>query len=186
MAERRSHDFRLLDALGERDGERFDATVWRVVRQGRSVLDGSRGAGRWNPRDLSVLYAAKEPNGALAEIHHHLSLGQSVFPSRIRHQLFELKVSIENVLVLPTLTELAKLGVDESRYSELLYDRCQEIADAAAFLGFSGLVTPSARWGCHNVVLFLDAVSMDDINVVSETSVNWRNWIDEHRGPMSG
>ena len=75
---RRAHDDRLLDALGEIEGQAFSGRMWRVVREGRSVLDGSRGAGRWNPNHLSVLYGTTESDGAIAEIHFHLSQGQSV------------------------------------------------------------------------------------------------------------
>ena len=61
---RRAHDDRLLDALGEVEGQIYDGPVWRVVRKGRSAFEGSRGAGRWNPRDLDVLYCAEEADGA--------------------------------------------------------------------------------------------------------------------------
>ena len=97
---RRAHDDRLLDALGEIEGQAFSGRMWRVVRQGRPVLDGSRGSGRWNPSHLSVLYGATEADGAIAEIHFHLSRGQSVFPSRMRHFLHETQVRTDRTLVV--------------------------------------------------------------------------------------
>ena len=182
---RRGHDFRLLDALGEIEGEPFKGSVWRVVRKGRSVIDGSRGAGRWNPRHLEVLYAAMEANGAVAEIHHHMSLGQSVFPSRMEHVLYEVKIQSKQTLHLANMAQLIELGVDEKRYNEMLYERTQEIADAAAFLGFDGVIAPSARWACNNIVLFLSGsdtgFSVEDLEVVAEAPINWRDWIAQHR-----
>lgn len=140
------------------------------------MLDGSRGAGRWNPNRLSVLYTAEAAEGAIAEIHFHLNRGQSVFPSRMRHVLWELRVQTMATLVLPDMAAMARLGVDEARYTELLYSRTQEIADAAAFLGFDGLIAPSARFDCRVLVLFLDAISLDALEIVSETSVDWTEW----------
>ena len=149
MERRRALDDRLLDLVGAIEGQPFDGTMWRVVRQGRDVLDGSRGSGRWNTADMSVLYGAAERDGALAEINFHLSRGQSVFPSRMRHDVFELAVKARQTLVLADMAQLKALGVEDSRYREMLYDRTQEIGAAAAFLGFDGLIVPSARWACR-------------------------------------
>ena len=176
MDRRRALDDRLLDLVGAIDGLPFDGTMWRAVRTGRNVLDGSRGSGRWNTSDMSVLYGAAEPEGAIAEIHFHLSRGQSVFPSRMRHDLFELTAKAQSALVLADMEQLRRLGVDDSRYRELLYTRTQEIGAAAAFLGFDGLIAPSARWNCQNIVLFMEAINLEEIREVSVRPVNWKDW----------
>lgn len=176
MERRRALDDRLLDLVGAIEGQPFDGTMWRVVRQGRDVLDGSRGSGRWNTADMSVLYGAAERDGALAEINFHLSRGQSVFPSRMRHDVFELAVKARQTLVLADMAQLKALGVEDSRYREMLYDRTQEIGAAAAFLGFDGLIVPSARWACQNIVLFLDAINLEEIRTVSSEPVDWQAW----------
>lgn len=171
------HDVELLDLLSDLAGQPFDDTVWRVVREGRAVEDGSRGAGRWNPHDLEVLYGALEADGAIAEIHFHLSRGQSVFPSRLRHRLYELEVVTGNTLMLADLNQLMALGVEPTRYKELLYERTQEIGAAAAFLGFDGLISPSARWDCNNIVLFLDHYDVNALNVIGVADISWPDWI---------
>ncbi|WP_294100980.1 RES family NAD+ phosphorylase [Sphingomonas sp.] len=176
MERRRALDDRLLDLVGAIEGQSFDGTMWRVVRQGRDVLDGSRGSGRWNTADMSVLYGAAERDGALAEINFHLSRGQSVFPSRMRHDVFELAVKARQTLVLADMAQLKALGVEDSRYREMLYDRTQEIGAAAAFLGFDGLIVPSARWACQNIVLFLDAINLEEVRTVSSEPVDWQTW----------
>ena len=173
---RRAHDDRLLDALAAIKPARFEGAVWRVVREGRSALDGSRGAGRWNPAHLSVLYCSTEADGALAEIHFHLSLGQPVFPSRLRHALFELRATAKKTLKLADMTALKTLGVEADRYKEMLYPRTQEIGDAAAFLGYDGLIAPSARYAGANLVLFLDNIGADALAVVAERPVDWAEW----------
>ncbi len=178
---RRAHDDRLLDALGEIEGQEFSGRMWRAVREGRSVLDGSRGSGRWNPSHLSVLYGAKEADGAIAEIHFHLSRGQSVFPSRMRHFLHELSILTDRTLVVADIGQLIALGVDQARYNEMLYSRTQEIADAAAFLGFDGIIAPSARWSCDNIVLFLDLFNLENIEVLGQSAIDWKIWRENNR-----
>jgi RES domain-containing protein len=177
---RRALDDRLLDALGEIEGQPFQGTMWRVARVGQSVLDGSRGAGHWNPASLSVLYGAQEADGALAEMHYHLSRGQSVFPSRMQHDLFELTIVTRQTLVLADMDQLTRLGIEERRYREMLYERTQEVAAAAAFMGFDGIIAPSARWKCRNIVLFLDAFDLDDIKEVGSERIDWKAWRRKH------
>jgi len=183
---RRALDDRLLDLVGAIEGQPFDSSIWRVVRTGRDVLDGSRGSGRWNTSDMSVLYAAAEPDGAIAEINFHLSRGQSVFPSRMRHDLFELSIQAHQTLVLADMDQLRKLGVDESRYRELLYNRTQEIGAAAAFLGFDGLIAPSARWSCQNIILFLDAINIEGAQTISVQPVDWKAWRQSNSRALGG
>lgn len=176
MERRRALDDRLLDLVGAIEGKPFDGAMWRVVGTGRDVLDGSRGSGRWNTSEMSVLYGAVDRDGAIAEINFHLSRGQSVFPSRMRHDLFELGVRAHQTLVLADMEQLKRLGVDDSRYRELLYNRTQEIGAAASFLGFDGLIVPSARWSCQNIVLFLDAINIEDVRTISVQPVDWKIW----------
>lgn len=176
MVRRRPLDDRLLDLVGAIQGQLFDGTMWRVVRKGRDVLDGSRGSGRWNSADMSVLYGAANSDGAIAEINFHLSRGQSVFPSRMRHDVFELAVKAQQTLVLADMDQLRQLGVDDRRYRELLYTRTQEIGAAAAFLGFDGLIVPSARWNCQNIILFLDSINLEEIRTIATQPVDWPAW----------
>lgn len=130
---------------------------------------------------MSVLYGAAEPDGAIAEIHFHLSRGQSVFPSRMTHDLFELTVTASQTLVLADMDQLSRLGIEKSRYRELLYDRTREIAAAASFLGFDGLIAPSARGSCNNIVLFLDHIDLDAIRTESVQPIDWQKWRKENR-----
>lgn len=180
MERRRALDDRLLDLVGAIEPTPYKGPMWRVVRAGRDVLDGSRGSGRWNTADMSVLYGAAERDGAIAEIALHLGRGQSVFPSRMRHDLFELAVKAKQALVLADMAQLKRLGVDEGRYRELLYTRTQEIGAAAAFLGFDGLIAPSARWDCQNIILFLDAIDLEEVRSISFEPVDWTAWRRSH------
>lgn len=184
LAAHRGHDDRLLDTLDELDRHAFEGTAWRVVRQGRAAFDGSRGSGRWNPSQLSVLYTSLEADGALSEIHFHINRNQSVFPSRIRHDLCELSVMTEQSLVLADMEALVALGVEKEKYQQILYHRTQNIAAAAAFMGFDGLIAPNARHTCNNLVLFLDSYNLENIEVTSRKSVDWREWRKSNLGSV--
>jgi hypothetical protein len=177
----RAHDDRLLDAIAKIAPAKYDRSVWRAVREGRSPTDGSRGAGRWNPSDLSVLYCSEERDGSLAEIHFHLSRGQPVFPSRIRHVLWKLGAELPRSLTLLDVEQLTRLGVEMSRYRDILYAKTQEIGAAAAFLGFDGLVSPSARYDCANLVVFLDNAAPEALTEIGSEPVDWTLWTGRRR-----
>jgi RES domain-containing protein len=176
LTERRAHDDRLLDAVAAIAPVEYDRAVWRVVREGRPPTEGSRGAGRWNPAELSVLYCAEARDGALSEIHFHLSRGQPVFPSRIRHVVWRLGAELQRALTLLDVKRLAALGVEMSRYRDILYARTQEIGAAAAFLGFDGLLAPSARHECANLVVFLDNAPPEALVEQECEPVDWAAW----------
>jgi membrane protease subunit (stomatin/prohibitin family) len=94
----------------------------------------------------------------------------------MRHDVFKLAVRAQQTLVLADMGQLRRLGVDDGRYRELLYTRTQEIGAAAAFLGFDGLIVPSARWECQNIVLFINAIDLEEIRTVSSEPVDWADW----------
>ena len=172
----RAHDDRLLDAISRIEPVSYEKTVWRVVREGRPPTEGSRGAGRWNPPELSVLYCAEEADGALSEIHFHLSRGQPVFPSRIRHALWRLGADLDGALSLLDVERLAVLGVEMSCYRDILYAKTREIGAAAAFLGYDGLISPSARFACANLVIFIGNAPAGAIVEIASGAIDWRQW----------
>jgi RES domain-containing protein len=180
----RIRDSALIDALEAAPSTRFEDTVWRVVREGRDVLQGSAFGGRWDDTTFDVLYTSKMADGALAEIYFHLSRGQPIIPSKVAYRLYELRVAVQRTLVLADLAAVAELGVDTARYGALSYverlqeyPRPQEIAETAHFVGFDGLIVPSARFECLNVVLFCDRIPPESTEVVLDHgAVNWDSW----------
>jgi hypothetical protein len=173
--ERKARDLALLDALDACRRETFDGIAWRIVREGREPLLGSPSGARWDPGTFDVLYTALAREGALAEIHFHLSR-QPVFPSKVQFRLYELSVRAEGLLRLPDMAALERLGIERERYADLLYARSQEIGDAAQFLGFAGMIVPSARWDGLNLVLFTDRIEADALAVRVEEPIDWAAW----------
>lgn len=187
--ERRARDLELLDLLDTHQGVPFEGEVWRIVREDREPLLGYPAGARWDPGSFDVLYTSLEREGALEEIHFHLSR-QPVFPSKIRSRLHRISVRTQRTLRIADLGELDALGVAPETYGSLSYERTQEIGDAAAFLGFDGLLAPSARWPCQNLVLFTESFAPADLSVAASEPVDWDDWRKrrdaERKGRESG
>jgi RES domain-containing protein len=175
-AARKPRDPALLDALDAFDRVRYAGDTWRVVRRGRDPLQGGASGGRWDPTSFDVLYTALNPDGAVAEVHFHLS-HQPVFPSKIRHGLHRIRVRTMKALRLPDLATMAPLGVDPDRYREILYAPTQAIGDAAYFLGFDSIIAPNARWSCNNLILFTDQIALPNLELIESSEVHWPEWI---------
>ena len=119
-----------------------------------------------------------ERAGSLAEIHFHLSR-QPVFPSKLVSVLHRISLRTRRALQLVDLSALEALGVRGDRFGELEYQRTQAIGDAAYFLGFDGLLVPSARWNCQNLVVFTDQLAPEDMAVEESAVVDWSAWRKE-------
>ncbi len=175
---RRVHDRALLDALERIAAEPFTGEVWRIVRKGREPLRGSTAGGRWSPEgEIEVLYTSLERDGALAEIGFRLSL-EPVWPSRIEHEIHSIEASADRTLRFADVASLKPLGVEVDRYESFDYAATQAIAAAAHFLEFDGLVVPSARAPCANLVAFMDRVSL---SLTHSEAVDWQAWRSRRR-----
>lgn len=169
------HDPDLLDKLATFSVEIFEGTVFRATRLRLDPLAYSASGGRWMvPGEFSVLYTSLAADGAMAEISYHWSQLTPI-PSKpvVLHELSVSARKSRRILK----THLPEFGVDVSRYQELDYRRTQEIGAAVAFLGCDGLIVPSARWDCENLILFNDNYSLDaDLKVISSTTRDWKEW----------
>ena len=171
---RKARDLELLDAIDRLARTTFEGQVWRVVREARDVLQASRVGARWDPGTFDVLYTSLDRDGALDEVYFHLSR-QPVFPS-VPFQLHRIRASAGKILRLDQMELLRQLGVDVSNYDSLNYLRTQAIADAAFFLGFDGLIVPSARSQSQNLVLFADRIEVTGTEVEHSEPVDWKAW----------
>lgn len=179
---RKARDLVLLDAVDAFSREQLRQTVWRVAREGRDPLLGAPSLSRWCNGTFDVLYTALERDGAIAETYARLS-AQPVFPSKLKW--FVHKITVEcHRLFRADLQALGRLGVDISNYRAREYERTQEVADAAFFLDFDGLLVPSARWTCANLVLFTDRVAPSDLLLVGTEPepVDWARWAAKTSG----
>jgi hypothetical protein len=178
----RVHDRAILDALEAIDPKPHSGEVWRVTRKGRDPLRGSSAHGRWSSSgEFEVLYTSLERDGALAEIGYRLSL-EPVWPSLIEHEIHRIAVTTDRTLYFANVESLRPLGVDVAKYESFDYVATQAIAGAARFLEFDGLLVPSARAPCHNLVIFPDRFADSELLTLRETeSVSWAAWRGSRR-----
>lgn len=181
----RLHDAALLDAIEELGHETFQGEVWRVVRSARDPLEGSVAHGRWSDGDFEVLYTSLESDTALEEIYFHIFRNQPIVPSRITYNIYQLNATNERTLKLLDMAKLKQLGVPMNAFSSNsakvaraeVYPATQAIAAAANFLGYDGLLAPSARCDGRNLTLFIE--QLDPANspeVMSKEPIDWNAW----------
>lgn len=178
------HDPSLLDRLSAFDPERFDGEVFRATRTSADPVAASISGSRWAPAPdgnagHSVLYTSLERDGALAEVASFLA-ELTPIPGPRPISVTRLAVSTSHTLQL-VRTDLATLGVDLARYGERDYGRTQEIGAALVFLGFDGLIAPSARWPCDNLMIFGDNHALTEtLEPIRAETVEWREWARAH------
>lgn len=165
----------LLERLSAFPSIAFEGETFRVTRRALDPLTPSRSGGRWAPKGgPAVLYTSTEPSGALAEIAFHLSLFTPL-PSK-PVALHRIGLSTGRTLRL-LQANLVDLGVDWARYGETDYGRTQEIGAALSALGCDGLLAPSARWPCENLILFMDNQAPGTrLEVLGTEEVDWVAW----------
>ena len=173
------HDRNLLDRLGAFAPISFDGEVFRTTRLGLDPLTGSYAGGRWAPRaSAQVLYTSLEREGALAEIAFHLA--QLSPPPSKPIMVHRLRTTTRATVRL-LRADLEVLAVDGAGYESMNYGRTQAIGAAVAFLGCDGLVVPSARWSCENLVMFLDNHRLQQVLELGQSEeVDWLAWAKKH------
>ena len=155
---RKRRDSALIDAIEAIEPVAYEGIVWRVVHEGRNPVQCSRSGGRWDDGTFDALYTCAQRQGAIREMKFHLLRGQPVIPSQVKYHVYEIDLALQRALKLLYLAALAKLGLDISRYRQLSYNeknaeypRSQDLAEAAHFMDYDGLVVPCVRHECLNL-----------------------------------
>jgi hypothetical protein len=178
------HEQRLVDKLSGLPVERFAGEVYRTTAVAADPIAPSSSGGRWAPpqenaTEVSVLYTSFERDGALAEVVSYLSL-LTPLPKARNLKVSRLGVSTSKTLRL-AYAALFDLGVEMDRYGKRDYARTQQIGAALAFLELDGLIAPSARWRCDNLMIFTsNHVFNERLEVVDSEEVEWRQWAKDH------
>jgi RES domain len=178
------HDQRLVDRLSVLPTELFDGAVFRATGADTDATAPSISGGRWAPpprgdSGVSVLYTSLERDGAIAEVVSFLA-DLNPIPGPRPIKITRLAVTTAKTLRLAR-ANLQALGVDLARYGERDYGRTQAIGAASEFLGLDGLLAPSARWPCDNLMIFtLNHGLNDRLEALSSEQIEWRGWARAH------
>lgn len=152
-----------------------DIHVFQVCQDEEDPVSAATTGGRWSsdhgPR---VLYTSLERDGALAEAAYHWSRNT---PRPAASALVHRHKVTSRAMLRLDWDALASLGVSKASYGEPRYGRTQMIGTAAGRLGFEGLIVPSARWDCDNLVLFAENGLLDDrVQSVDVEAIDWQAW----------
>ncbi len=174
------HEQRLVDRLSQLPTERFSGEVFRATGISVDPTAASINGGRWSlPPDSDqgtyVLFTSLEQNGALAELCSFLA---TLTPIPRARSIRVTKISVTtSKTVRLSKAELTQLDVDLERYGQRDYTRTQSIGAALAFLEFDGLIAPSARWSCDNLIIFMGNHALTErLEIVDSEEVEWRSW----------
>lgn len=166
----------LLEQLEAYPQRPFDGATNRVVWADKSPIRGSNGKrGRWNSPDgeFEVLNTSFVAEGADTEFEAFWSLFEQR-PDR-KALNWKLRSRLKRVVEL-TYEDLEKLGVRQADYQNRDYERTQEISDALNYLGCDGLIVPSARYDCKNLVIYTQ--NLDKDGFVDEEESREFEWSD--------
>jgi RES domain-containing protein len=113
--------------------------------------ENTRGA-RWNPAGTAAIYLSTTRDGARAEADYHLSL--QVPRPRVRRTMYDIELTLANVLDLTQDNILDELGIGLAELTDVTMVACQEVGGAASWLSHDGILVPSARSSAVNLVVY--------------------------------
>lgn len=183
------HDPELLDALSSLPVTDFGDKVFRVTGMLADPVAFSQSGGRWamdtdREGGCPVLYTSTTRDGAIAEVASYLGLLTPVPRKPLR--LHRLDVSLGKTLRL-AVADFASLGIDHNSYSGRNYVQTQRIGAAINFLELDGLIAPSARWDCDNLMIYGNNHGMDKKLEVLESRdllfTEWHRYFQDDQSP---
>lgn len=154
------YDQDLLDALESLEPKQWEGEAWRFVLGDTDPFQPNTRGARWNPPDTAALYTSLERATVLAELDHVRELQTPA----LRRELFflhNIRTRLTKMLDLTDRTLLATLGVGDTELSSDDQTFCRRVGGAAAWLGYDGILVPSARADGENLVVFVNIQKPD-------------------------
>lgn len=174
------HDPELIDHIQRLPTVTFDDPVFRATGMNADPTAFSSTGGRWAAPEIeeggfSILYTSLEAKGAIAEVASYLALLTPV--PRKPLKLHTLDVSVEKALKV-AVTDFEALGINTDTYERRNYEGTQRVGAAINFLELDGLIAPSARWECDNLMIFANRHSIDAKLAISDSEpIPFEEWI---------
>jgi RES domain-containing protein len=162
-----------VDAVGS---AAISAEAFRHIAKDRHPLSGAGArlhGGRWNPPEsFSTLYLALQRDTVVAEF-YRLAARQGRAPEDfLPRQMHRYEVTLAAALDLRPAAARESLGLTEDVLHALDASRCQEIGAAAHYLGFEGIIAPSATGNGTVLAVFFESLRAES-NVVSVENEEW-------------
>ncbi|MGH3440985.1 MAG: RES family NAD+ phosphorylase [Nitriliruptorales bacterium] len=151
----------------------FPGPAWRHVRPEYPPLSGEGAriiGGRWNPPEsFPTLYLGLNVDIVVAEFHRHLARQGLRAQDALPRVLYEYAVRLGRVLDLRDPDTLQALGLHPD-LSSAPAARCQEVGEAAHYLGLEGILASSAAGSGDVLAVYLDRQLPDSTLEVTQSS----------------
>lgn len=145
-------DPRAAESLVRLEVAPFRGVVWKHTLPGQSPSAANTKGARWNPPGVPAIYVAVDKETALAE-GRYLASAQPQ-PVRGERQVHEAEVDLAKVVDLRDRATLRDLGISDVELRSSDYEPCRKVGGTAEWLGFDGMIVPSARSEGANLVIF--------------------------------
>ena len=165
----------LLAAVGSRPPLRWSGTGYRHAAHHYPPLSGEGArklGGRWNPpASFPVLYLADSPATCEAEFRRLAALQGRQPRDFLPRALHQIECDGLPLLDLRSSTARAAVGLTDADLHSDDRSRCQTVGEAAEFLGFAGVLAPSAADRPDGLVIavFVDRAPSGSLEVASTT-----------------
>jgi hypothetical protein len=168
-----------LEALSSLPVAEFEGSVFRVTGMQADPIAFSQSGGRWamdtdKEGGCPILYTSTRREGAIAEVASYLALLTPVPQKPLK--VHELDVSLDRTLRL-AIADFGALGIIEDEYAQRNYTNTQRVGAAVNFLELDGLIAPSARWDCSNLMIYGDNHKLDKkLDVIQSSDLPYAEW----------
>jgi RES domain-containing protein len=154
----------------------LSAVAFRHIAKGRHPLSGAGArlqGGRWNPREsFSTLYLGLERETVVAEFYRMAERQGRAPEDFLPRQMHRYEVALTGALDLRPKAARDALDLTPDSLRSLDVQRCQEVGAAAHYLGFEGIIAPSATGSGTVVAVFFESLKAES-NVASVDEEEW-------------
>jgi RES domain-containing protein len=161
----------MLDLLQSAAVASWEGKVYRHMFGSNPPSRSNTTGARWNPPALEAIYASCERETALAEAEYYIAL-QPLRP-KAKRTIYSIRVSLKSVIDLTIFGLLQRLGITDDVLTSDDHAPCRLIGSAVNWLGYEGLIVPSARRvGGTNLVIYQHDPSTSDFEVIAEEMIS--------------
>jgi RES domain-containing protein len=169
-------DRKFLSRVDALEPTTLSTEAFRHIAKGRHPLSGAGArlyGGRWNPpQSFSTLYLAFEQDTVVAEF-YRLAERQGRAPEDfLPRQMHRYEITLAAALDLRPAAAQDSLGLTPDALRALDARRCQEIGAAAHYLGFEGIIAPSATGVGTVIAVFFESLRAES-NILSVEDEEW-------------
>jgi RES domain-containing protein len=151
----------LLDYLQGLEPAPFHGSTYRHMFGERPpTLENTLGA-RWNPSGVAAIYVSLERPTVIAEGDHAIAV--QPFRPGVARWVYPIAVELREVIDLSAPDALEQAGVGAVELGDDNQAPCQAVGEAVAWLGYEGLLVPSARATGTNLVIFTANLGPDAV-----------------------